>query len=176
MYNLRKIDEKFYLSGGWDKPEADIELLKRLNIKGILDVEWAYDDGWESSYIAYVQSVINTHKIDYYSMFMVDGHEEQNLPLLLEHGYEFLKRLEIKYPNIEDKILVKCAAGISRSSTQLINYLCGTKSLSAIQGLEYVRNGEKYQPIQWPATPNSTFFEYLKKKYPSVAPQLVFTT
>lgn len=168
ILNLRQID-KFYLSGGWSANILkDIEYLKTLNIKAILDLQMSQADiefiGQRP--IEFILNSMKEHGIDYKAVPMSDDEFNINLGNTLFEGSQFLSAMEKKYPAKKDKILVKCGAGISRSPTQLINYLCQVRNSSYIDILSYIRMKEEYAGIGFGSSPNPIFADHLKKIYP----------
>lgn len=168
MINLRSIN-KFYLSGGWSGIQKDIEYLKTLNIKAILDLQATpsdVDSSEMSGAINFIKETVKESGIDYLMLPMSDDEFNVDLGTVLYEGTKFLSEMEKKYPAKKEKILIKCGAGISRSPAQLINYLCQTRSMSFIDALSYVRMKEDLEGLGLGVGLNPIFYEHLKTMYP----------
>ncbi len=168
--NFRKIDEKFYLSGGWSNLPQNIKFLQSKNVKAILDLQFLPEDVvWSANQqrgmIFYIKDELEKAEIEYKYIFMRDDELNNDFEDILIQGSTFLQQMEEKYPEKKEGILVKCAAGISRSPTLLINYLCESRRMNFYEGLNYVRKNEDRYGIGFGASPNYFFTEQLKKKY-----------
>ena len=163
MQNLRKIN-KFYLSGGWVHVPKDLKHLQTLNIKAILDLQFFPGDSQNKAYINYISEEAEKVGIEYRGMPMVDG-DNDNLSDIFGTGAETLEKWELQFPKKRDSILVKCAAGVSRSASMLINYLCARDNKSYVDVLHMIRNAEE-QYAMFGVSPSYEFVKYLKSKYP----------
>lgn len=164
--NWRKID-KFYLSGGWNNLPENIKFLTYNRIIAVLDLQF-FDDGYFNNTGAIIHAIkeeLQNVGIDYLAIKMQDSELVWNLEEILNEGQEFLTAIEEKYPDKRDGILIKCAAGISRSPTMLINHLCISRRMSYLEALNYLRDKEDNQGIQFGSSPNYFFVNYLKKKF-----------
>jgi hypothetical protein len=163
MVNLRKID-KFWLSGGWDESnlQANALDLKNLGFKAVIDMEyspqWPHPRG--------LKEILQSVGIEYENVQMHDwgGYKPEEFYAIMDHTQEVLKSWDRKYNKPNQKILVKCAMGISRSSSVLINYLCYRYNKSFMEVWDYVRKME--EGAIYPASPNSHFARMLDDRYP----------
>ena len=103
--------------------------------------------------------------IEYNALAMYDSEFNNDLGAILDFGHEYLEQMEEKFPDKRDGILVKCAAGISRSPAMLINHLCISRRMSYVEALNYVRDKENNQEIEFGSSPNEFFAQYLREKY-----------
>lgn len=168
--NFRKVDNKFCLSGGWNNLPENVKFLQANNIKAVLDLQFLPDDSvysasQQEAMILYIKDELEKVGIDYKVIKLRDDEFNLNLEIDLAEGGLFLEKMEEKYTGKREFILVKCAAGISRSSTMLINYLCETRRMSYLEGLAYVRKNESKYGVWFGASPNMFFAEHLKNKY-----------
>lgn len=161
MLNFRKID-RFYLSGGWDNLPENINLLKLNKIKAVLDLQFISQKESETA-SRYIKEKLGD--IQYYALAMYDSEFNNDLGAILDFGHECLEKLEEKFPNKNDGILVKCAAGISRSPAMLINHLCISRRMNYAEALNYLRDKESAQGIDFGSSPNEFFAQYLREKY-----------
>ncbi len=165
LSNFRKID-KFYLSGGWTQVPKNLSFLSHYNIKAILDVQWHPAD-WESmqSSREFISQQASTYEMQYIPLAMRDDEFNVNLDSALETGHEILKGWETQFPSKRDNILIKCAAGISRSPTMLIYHLCIERRMSYIEALTYIRAQESKNFTEFGSSPNPYFSQYLRNKF-----------
>jgi protein-tyrosine phosphatase len=160
MLNIRKID-KFWLSGGWQDLDEDIKFLKENKFRAVLDLQFTYYDEVNT---ADIQEMLDT--IEYKAIPMMDG-DGNNLREIFQEGYDFLIDADSFYTEKKDKILVKCGAGVSRSSAMLIAYFCESRRMSFREAKNYVRVQEdKDWNMQWHADPAPIFQFFLRNKYP----------
>lgn len=168
LVNWRKID-KFYLSGGWNDVPENAKFLAYSRIKAVLDLQYFVDGFWSQKdrdrAVLFIREELAKYGIDYLAIDMYDSEHNLTFDDLLDQGTNFLTEMEEKYPEKRDGILVKCAAGISRSATQLINHLCISRRMSYVEALNYIREKEHRQGIEFGASPNYFFAEQLKKKF-----------
>lgn len=162
MLNFRKID-KFYLSGGWNKLPENIDELKVNNVKAVLDLQFSTIDSRAT--IKAIKELLEKNGIDYQAIDMYDSEFNISMEDIFFAGQEFLSQMETKYPAKREGILVKCAAGISRSPAMLINYFCNSRRMSYAEALNYLRKREEDQGIDFGSSPNQYFSQYLKEKY-----------
>ena len=131
---LNEIEEKLWLGNSF--AAGDIQDLKKKGIKKILTVmngqphKYKKEDGFN-------------HKI----IELMDMSSEN----IIKYFGECLQFIEG-----DDKILVHCAAGASRSATVVIAYIMWKKKMEFMDALQYV---QKKRPIVWP---NPGFKEQLK--------------
>ena len=105
----------------------DVNKLKELGIKKVLSIL----DGW---WPEYNESDNITHK-----KLMVHDYDQENIIKHFGECINFIKG--------DDKILVHCAAGASRSATIVIAYLMWIKKMSSKEALRFVQNKRR---IVWP--------------------------
>lgn len=114
--------------------------------------------------IAFIEEELAKEGIDYKTIRFMDSSEiPQDLEGILTEGQEFLAQMEEKHSDKRHGILVKCAAGISRSPTMLIYHLGISRRMDFYEALNYVREKEQYQ-VDFGSSPNYLFMETLKKK------------
>lgn len=101
----------------------------------------------------------------YLTLGLKDIPTEHNLQRVLPHAYHFiLTALE----NPKNRVLVHCAAGISRSASVVIYYIMKQRRWSFAQTLRHVKN------LRPQVMPNPGFRYILKKYSPMAAPVNVF--
>jgi protein-tyrosine phosphatase len=167
MLNLRQINRKFFLSGGWVNVGDDAKLLTQLNVACVLDLQYTPDEpDFNKSAEFTIRQVLEHNNIQYWVIPMFDG-PNKNLDELFEEGYNAISAwlAEIKHK----KILIKCSVGVSRSAAMLIYFLCrsqGTDYQTAYNLL--VSSGSLYM--------ESAFKDRLKELFPSNAPVSKFKT
>jgi protein-tyrosine phosphatase len=163
MVNLRKID-KFWLSGGWDESNLQSNALDLANLgfKAVIDME--YSANWVPP--IGLREILKDVGIEYANIPMNDwgGYSSEEFNGIMNRSQDILRIWDYKYNKPNQKILVKCAMGISRSSSVLINYLCYRYDKSFMEVWDYVR--EKEEGALYPATPNSHFSEMLNNRHP----------
>lgn len=115
--------------------------------------------------ILYIKDELEANGIEYKAIRMYDGEFNLDLDGIYAEGQEFLTEMEEKYPGKKDGILIKCAAGISRSPSMLINHLCVSRRMSYLEALNYLREKEYRQAIEFGTSPNQFFAQMLKGKY-----------
>lgn len=168
MLNYREVDDKFAISGGWYDIERDIAFLKSKNITAILDMEFTdYSlDRREASKIA---KICKANGIEYTSIPMEDSlnYSYEYTEKLIRQGTDKLIEYVDKHNDSNSRILVKCAAGISRSTTMYLSYTCHANKISfsnayrKLQRIEFnlLNNGK----MRWGAMPNNYFQQILNK-------------
>lgn len=170
MLNARKIDSKFYISGGWQHIERDTEWLKTENIRAVLDLQYTPWD--EKNVPEHVKDYLEDNDIAYHYIIMEDGWDS-NLSSLFEAGETMLAYWDSLFSNRKDRILIKCGAGVSRSVSQYLNYICKRDEIPFQEAYRDYRNKEdKWANIYaeenyWPGMPTIEFVQFLDKKYPS---------
>ena len=165
MLNLRKIENKFYLSGGWQNIEKDVAYLADNGFKAVIDVQFTPDDDVNTNDIL---EKLADEGIAYQSIWMYDSEYNQDLDGILDTSAQYLTEADEYFTNKKDKILVKCGAGVSRSAAILINYLCQSRRLEFLEALNYVRTQEQKNfdyMLGISLDPSFTF--HLLKKYPT---------
>lgn len=166
MLNARPID-KFYLSGGWQNVPLDAAMLKRENVRAVLDLQYTSDD--DPSAPLYVKGELAKVDIEYEFILMRDGDGDaapQNLPFIFNWGAGILTGWNLRFTDPKDRILVKCGSGISRSSAMLIAAYGYMRQWSYQQSLTYIRNKEQNAPsLFMQSSPNPVFADYLKKVF-----------
>lgn len=163
MLNARKID-KFYLSGGWENLPHDSQALVKHKIKAVLDLQFTPAD--MSGPIVMVETVLTDAGIEYQHIPMWDGNLGQDIEAIFSSATAILAAYEIRYPDPKDFLMVKCAAGISRSPSTLIAHYCETRRWNYREALDFIRKREQYSAA-WQADPNPVFSSLLKRKYGS---------
>lgn len=168
--NFRKVDNKFCLSGGWNNLPENVKFLQANNIKAVLDLQFLPDDSvysasQQEAMILYIRDELEKVGIRYKIVKMRDDEFNLDLEYAFTEGSLFLIDAEEDFADKGDKILVKCAAGISRSPSMLINYLCASRRISYLEALQYVRENEEKYGVWFGASPNMFFAEHLKNKY-----------
>lgn len=164
MINLRKID-KFWLSGGWDKIKDNLTLINGLGIKAILDLQFMEPTNDVRASIEFVRTAANKISLDYKAIIFRDDEFNTDLEAIFTEGDKYLTEMEEKYPKMKDAILVKCGAGISRSSAMLIYHLCNARRMSYVEALNFVRGKEENYYIEYGSSPNPVFVQFLKSKF-----------
>jgi protein-tyrosine phosphatase len=160
LLNLRFIDKKFALSGGFTDLPKDIAYLSTLGVVAILDVGMTPDD----DYIAmglYIENECAKEEIEYDYIPMRDDEFNDDIHEDWREAANILADWVKRYPNRRQFILIKCATGISRSASVLIYYLCREQRMSYIEALGYVRNAESGQ-TEFGVSLNNYFHNQLK--------------
>ena len=120
QYNdIDEITENIYLGNLCGA--GDIDLLKKLGIKKVLSLleEFGWPKYNESD--NFIHKTINVHDFD-----------QENIIKYFGECFNFIKG--------DDKILVHCAAGASRSASVVIAYIMYIKKMSYKDALEFVRS------------------------------------
>ena len=133
-YNISQIDDKLWL-GNLNAAE-DIQDLKRKGIKKILSILTGYFPTYERK-----DNFIHK-KVD------ADDNDSQNIIQYFGECLNFI--------NGEEKVLVHCGAGVSRSSSIVIAFIMWKRKLNFEDAVNFVK--EK-RPFIWP---NAGFREQLK--------------
>ena len=135
-YNdIDEITENIYLGNLCGA--GDIDLLKKLGIKKVLSLleEFGWPKYNESD--NFIHKTINVHDFD-----------QENIIKYFGECFNFIKG--------DDKILVHCAAGASRSASVVIAYIMYIKKMSYKDALEFVRSK------RFVVSPNFGFIDQLK--------------
>lgn len=170
MLNSRKVDNKFYISGGWQDIERDTEWLKTENIRAVLDMQYTPYDSLNVP--NFIKGYLADEGIEYHYILMYDGEWNDNLASIFKEGENILEKWDTTFTNKKDRILVKCAAGISRSVSQYLNYICKRDNLPYTQAFnEFGKREAKWAWINndidfWNGSPGPWFAHFLKLKYP----------
>lgn len=172
MLNARQVDKKFWLSGGWQDIERDINWIKTENIRAILDLQFTSDD--DRNTYTYVCDMLADEGIEYRHILMYDGDWNTDLPAIFLEGENQLEIWDTTFTGKKDRILIKCAAGASRSVSQYLNYICYRDKIDPLTAFGNLVDYEaKWAMINaprnfYPANPDPSFTSYLKKKYPII--------
>jgi protein-tyrosine phosphatase len=164
MLNIRKVDKKFFLSGGWQNIFLDIQQLKSFKISAVLDLQYTTIDEIDDT----VPIALTKEGIEYKRINMYDGEYNADLAKILDEGAEWLSVMELKVD--ENNILVKCGAGVSRSAAMLINYLCMSRRLTFHEVRNSIRtteeNGKWLSGMVLGISLDPSFTYELSKRYP----------
>jgi hypothetical protein len=170
MLNAKKVDKKFWISGGWQDIERDIEWLKTENIRAILDMQYTPSD--DPNLYRYVAGLVREEGILYHNILIYDGDYNYNVGELFDEGADYLEKCDKGFTDKKDRILVKCGVGASRSVAMYLNYICKRDSLDLIEAFTNLQNAEDSWALLngganfYPAMPDISFITYLAKKYP----------
>jgi hypothetical protein len=169
MLNARRVDSKFWISGGWQDIERDIQWAKTENIRAILDLQYTSDD--DQNIASYIRDLLADEGIEYYNILMYDGDWNTDLPAIFLEGENRLELWDTKFTGKKDRILIKCGAGCSRSVAQYLNYICYRDKFDVkdVYG-NLVDYEAKWALVNsprnfYPSSPDPCFTSYLKKKY-----------
>jgi len=166
MINFRPTDyPKIYLSGGWENIANDPEFLFSQNIKAVLDLQYTVNDA--ASLPMTVRDALSEWDIEYtyYPFEDTENYSASALEESLSNMSLVLNEWEEKYPRRNQHILIKCGAGVSRSPTAYLYYMCnryGGSYLSRLWELRWEEEGW----TQFGSSPNVAFHSFLKKKFP----------
>ena len=132
--NIHEITENLYL-GNLSAAE-DIDKLKELGIKKVLsvleEINWPkYEDS------QFMHKALSIQDVD-----------KQNIIKYFGESLNFIKG--------DDKVLVHCAAGVSRSASIVVAYIMWDKKMSFKDAFEFVESKRKY------INPNPSFKEQLQ--------------
>ena len=171
LLNYRRVDPKFSISGGWDNLYENIDFLKSEKIVAVLDVQWV---DWDSDNVIHqVKQACADEDIELVPIRFDDGINEnmRRTREIIEQGRDEIERLVEKYPDKKQRILIKCAAGISRSPTMYLAYIAKRDRLifeeakATLDDAEY-RLGYGYGDF-WGNSPNFFFRKILREMYGS---------
>jgi hypothetical protein len=164
LLNLRQIDRKFVISGGFTDLHKDVKYLVAIGVVAILDVGLTADDDIDGM-VQTIGDACFEEGIEYAHIPMRDDEFNWNLEGIWTTAAEILRKWEEKYPKRRQLILVKCATGVSRSASCLIYYLCEKNRWSYVEALNYVRDGEAHK-TEFGVSLNNYFHNTLKGMFP----------
>jgi protein-tyrosine phosphatase len=167
VLNLRHIEGKFYLSGGWVDVPKDVLWLKTNRFRAILDLQFSPSDYSQKSH-HYISEILQEAGIEYLALPMNDG-ETPNLENLYEVAANQLAAWDEKYNKRGEKILVKCGVGVSRSVSILIYYYCIRDRLTFTEARAKVRRADNYNYGGLPISIDQIFEIFLKTKFPDIS-------
>jgi protein-tyrosine phosphatase len=163
MLNFRQIDKNFCLSGGWQDLDSDLENLHQAGIRFIIDVGLTPADEY-ATMVAYTQERAEAIGIEYVCFPMYDDEFNDDVEYSWDLIADIIAGAE-KTLSRKEKILIKCGAGVSRSVSTFIYFLCQNKRMSAREALNYIRDAERFK-TEFGASPNTFFWNILRKKFP----------
>lgn len=100
----------------------DAKWLKLNRFRAVLDLQFTPTDYSKKSH-NFIRDTLEEQSIEYLPVPMNDG-ENSNIESLFEVGYNQLADWDEKFTLRNEKILVKCGVGVSRSVAMLIYYYC----------------------------------------------------
>ena len=164
MYNLRQLN-KYFLSGGWQYPDLDAQILKDYGIVAVLDLQYTEED--DPSLAAQIKEKVEAAGMEYRSIPFSDWamYTEHQLHDILENAHKQLTWWEDQFPYDGQYILIKCAAGISRSGTVYLYHTCKRDGASFHEALAEARDAE-YGLTEFGISPNNVFWNFLATKFP----------
>ena len=170
MLNLRQIDKKFCLSGGWTNIPEDAERLAAFGFKAVLDLQFnLYEEpNWFTSSVDFINVACSEFDIDYRFVQMNDD-VNPGIASIYEKTYEILDSWDRLYTGKKDKILVKCGAGVSRSPSVLCYYYCKRDGISYIEARDRIREVDAVNNVYLygpPISINAFFEDFLKERFP----------
>jgi protein-tyrosine phosphatase len=166
MLNLRPIDNKFYLSGGWTDVPKNAKWLDFNHFRAVLDLQFTPDDYTLKS-MSFIRDTLNELNINYSAVPMGDG-ENPNLNELFNIASNILEDWDVRFTEKRHKILVKCGVGVSRSVAVLIDYYCKRDRLTYTEAKIRIANVDRYNYGGMPISINPIFEIYLRTKYPDL--------
>lgn len=167
MINLRPIDDKFYLSGGWIDVPSDVKWLNLNHFRAILDLQFTPDDYSHKSH-QFVKDTVENLSIKYLAVPMTDG-ENYDLKDLYTVTSNQLEFWDGEFTNRRDKILIKCGVGVSRSVSVLIDYYCKRDRLTYTEAKARISNVDRYNHGGLPISIDIVLAEHLKEQYPDIS-------
>lgn len=167
MLNLRPVDDKFYLSGGWTDVPEDAKWLKFNNFRGILDLQFTPDDYTAKSF-HYIKDELEDLSINYFAVPMTDG-ENNDLDYTFRATSNQLELWDGEFTHRRDKILVKCGVGVSRSVAVLIDYFCKRDRLTFTEAKIRVSKPDQFNLSILPIGINPALEQYLHSRYPDLS-------
>ena len=159
VLNLRQID-KFALSGGWIS--LKMKTLADLGFKAVLDLQFTPDDDINPRIVEKVTDA----GMEYERILFYDAEYNVDLEGIFEEGYEILDAWDKKYQEKDDKLLIKCGAGISRSVAMLCNYYCISRRMSYQEAADYIRSKKNPYDISPQFGILYAFQKHLQTKFP----------
>jgi protein-tyrosine phosphatase len=164
MLNLRQIDNKFHISGGWTDVPKDAAFLKQFGFRAVLDLQHT-PENFNPINAQFISGILKEHDIDYKYLLMNDG-DNADPSSLFDTGEEILGEWDEQFDKRNDKILVKCGVGVSRSVAMLANYYCMRDSVTYREAIARIQVADRYNQGGLPISPASQFIEYLRKQFP----------
>lgn len=166
MLNLRQIDSKFLLSGGWVDVPKDTAWLEQVGIKAVLDLQFTKDAFNFRSQSKYIENECLSHHIDYVAIPLDDGPNE-DVERVFGQAYETLYEWENLYTGKGDHILIKCGVGVSRSPAVLTYYYCKRDKISFVEARERFKFSDYMNSNAGLPISMAYFFEkFLKERFP----------
>lgn len=169
MLNYRRVDKKFSISGGWNNLPENVAFLKDERVAAVLDLQFT---DWDSNHpLTQVSIALEDANIDYSHIKMFDdlNGTKENTIRIIRKGADTLESFVEKHPKEYERILVKCAAGISRSPTVYLAYLCQANRWTYDEASEFLYDQERelHQMglLYWPSSPNFYFRQFLGEMY-----------
>lgn len=169
LLNYRRVNDKFSISGGWRNIYDDTDFLVSENIVAVLDLQYLEYD--EQSAISVVTNALAAEDIEHHVIRFADGGYENELYTrnAIDKGVEIIEDLVERFPDRKQRILIKCAAGISRSTTMFIAYHCEKNRWTYDEGRAYLWDCETKLAqeglLEWEAHPDWFFVYVLGKMY-----------
>jgi protein tyrosine phosphatase (PTP) superfamily phosphohydrolase (DUF442 family) len=163
MLNARRVDAKFWLSGGWQHLDNDTKNVKKTGIMAVLDLQFTPADSPEPTRA--IESALSALGVEYHYIPMWDGPLGQNLADIFQESNTLLADFELRFPGPKEQLLVKCAAGQSRSVSVLVSHFCESRRWTYHEALNYIKKRDGYSPLT--SDPNPVFATFLKRKYGS---------
>lgn len=164
MLNLRQVDDKFVLSGGWTDVPEDAKFLARFHFKAVLDVQFTAENFIEHT-VAFIEKHLKEVGIEYFALPMVDG-ENSNLGRIFDITRRQLEIWDEKYTNKNDRILVKCGVGVSRSVACLIHYYCTRDRLRYTEAKRRIASVDRKNYGGLPISIDGALEKELKRMFP----------
>jgi len=166
MLNLRPVDDKFYLSGGWTDVPEDGKWLKLNNFRAVLDLQFTPDDYTARSF-QYIKDELQDLSIEYFAVPMTDG-ENYDLDYTFRATSNQLEFWDGQFTERRDKILVKCGVGVSRSVAVLIDYFCKRDRLTYTEAKIRVSKPDRFFSML-PVGIHPDLEWYLRNRYPDLS-------
>lgn len=159
MKNFRDINERFSVSGHFADLEQDARFLAAKNVVGVLDLAFEPDDDWLAPTRSAIAEALAAENVGYVAIPMYDGDGNGDLDRLFGRGRDVISDWEAGHPGARS--LVKCWAGLSRSPSMLISYLCAAEGLRYVEAFELVSDAGELQ-VNW------VFEDHLEARYPGL--------
>lgn len=169
LFNIRPVDSKFWLSGGWADVPEDSKWLALNEFRAVLDLQFVPPvDTYFYASSGYIKDELEKQGINYLAIPMADG-ENPNLKSIFEVGYNQIIDWDEKFTHRRDKILIKCGVGVSRSVAMLINYYCVKERLTFTESREKIRRVERFNGVLLPISIDSVLEQFLRNSYPDMS-------
>lgn len=169
MLNLRNIDGKFNLSGGWVDVPEDVKWLSSAGFVAVLDLQFtkllssAEDFRIQSKFIG---DTCLSKGIDYQAIQMNDGFNS-NLGEIFNAAYQHLDIWDKLFVGKRDRILIKCGVGVSRSPSILIYYYCRRDNISFKEARDRISSTDwQITNMGLPIYISQEFEMWLKERFP----------